>query len=49
MNQEIEKIKKKTLLELAFLVASLNKYQIFEGKKFQKLHRLYNQNEIEIN
>ena len=48
MNHEIERIKKKALLELAVLVASLKKYQKLEDKKFGKLHWLYNQNEIEF-
>ena len=49
MNQEIEKIKKKTLLQLAVLVVNLKKFWKLENKKFEKLHWRYKQNEIEFN
>ena len=38
MNQKIKKIKKKTLLDLAFLVVNLKKYCKIEDKKFEKLN-----------
>lgn len=49
MNQEIEKFKKKTLLDLAFLVVNLKKYSKIEDEKFEKLNWLYIENEIEFN